>query len=104
MIGAAHCCLRESSSLHAIIAGIVIAAVHALAAWCCRDRAVLAPLLVPAAFACPHLIPANKAWLGIWAAFGLLAAALAIGRRRIRGAAAGAADTHAASAADPAPA
>ncbi|MBA2480138.1 MAG: hypothetical protein H0V44_05705 [Planctomycetes bacterium] len=85
MAGLLHCCLRERSALHAPILGCaLLAATLCLAAWRCRDRGVLAPLLIPGGCALPYLIPANKAWLIIWAAFGLLGAALMIGHRRIR--------------------
>jgi hypothetical protein len=58
----------------------------ATAAWRARDWATALPLAVIALCGLPWVMPANKAWLGIWAAFGLLGAALAVGWRRLAGA------------------
>nr|MBA3936451.1 hypothetical protein [Planctomycetota bacterium] len=58
----------------------------ATAAWRARDWATALPLAVIALCGLPCVMPDNKAWLGIWAAFGLLGAALVVGWRRLAGA------------------
>ncbi len=55
----------------------------ATAAWRARDWATALPLAVIGLCGLPYVMPANKAWLGIWAAFGLLGVALAVGWRRL---------------------
>jgi hypothetical protein len=80
-----HCCAREGSLLHApVTAGIALTLCLLGLAWRRRDAALVAPLSVPGALSLPRLMPDNKAWLGVWAAFLLLAGALGIGWRRVR--------------------
>ncbi len=69
---------------HPLLASVGVSAILLVAAWRCQDRWLLAPLSVPACLAAPYLMPANKAWLGIWAAFALLGSALVVGWHRIR--------------------
>jgi len=85
MAAVIHCCWREQAATYApILFSLHLAAKLAFAAWRCRDPWLLAPLAVPAAAASPWLMPENKAWLAIAAAFLLLGAALVIGWRRVR--------------------
>ena len=60
-----------------------LSVVMATAAWRARDWATALPLGVLALCGLPWIMPTNKAWLGIWSAFGLLGAALAVGRKRL---------------------
>jgi hypothetical protein len=75
----------HSLPLLAWIAVPALSVAIATAAWRARDWATALPLGVLALCGLPWIMPTNKAWLGIWAAFGLLGAALGVGWRRLAG-------------------
>lgn len=71
-----------ATAAHATLAAL--AALACVLSWWRRgDLALLAPILLPAAAAAPHLMPRNKAWLGVWSAFALLGATIALSRLRL---------------------
>jgi hypothetical protein len=64
--------------------GSVLATALILLAWRRRDPHLCWPLLPPAIVVLPDLLPRQRAWLGVWAAFALLAGAVGLAWRSAR--------------------
>lgn len=71
-------------SVAAVAGAVLMLAVHAGAWWRLRDTWCLASLALPMAALMAVLMPTNKGWLAVWAAFALLAVGVAVSRARVR--------------------
>lgn len=75
---------KGAASVQAMAGGVLLLAVHVGAWWRLRDTWCLGSLLLPLAALVPVLMPTNKGWLAVWAAFALLAVGVAVSRARVR--------------------
>ncbi len=75
---------KGAASASAMVGAVMLLAVHAGVVWRVRDAWCLGSLLLPAAALAPVLMPTNKGWLAVWAAFALLAVGVAVSRARVR--------------------
>ncbi len=74
---------KGATSAPAVVAAVLLLAVHAGTWWRLRDNWCLGSLVLPMAALMPVLMPVNKGWLAVWAAFLLLAAGVAVSRARV---------------------
>lgn len=75
---------KGATSAPAAVAAVLLLAVHAGTWWRLRDNWCLGSLLLPLAALMPVLMPTNKGWLAVWAAFLLLAAGVGMSWLRVR--------------------
>ena len=75
---------KGAMSALAVVGAVLLMAVHAGVWWRLRDGWCLASLMLPLAALVPVLMPTNKGWLAVWAAFALLAIGVAVSRARVQ--------------------
>jgi hypothetical protein len=84
-LGALTWCGRHApTSLIAALSGALLIATHAVTWWRTRDNWAMVPLMLPTVLLMPSLMPENKGWLAVWAAFALLGVGVSLSWLRVR--------------------